>query len=80
MELKKIAKRNERREKRVSNDKKRPKVGLNTVFIIAKGVLKWLKTTIRIGPISITCLISEVPHFYNPKNLKMSGKTEPDEN
>ena len=26
MELKKIAKRNERREKRVSNDKKRPKV------------------------------------------------------
>ena len=27
MELKKIAKRNERREKRVSNDKKRPKVG-----------------------------------------------------
>ena len=37
MELKKIAKRNERREKRVSNDKKRPKVGSMWYLSLRRG-------------------------------------------
>ena len=36
MELKKIAKRNERREKRVSNDKKRQKVGSTWYLLVVK--------------------------------------------